>query len=118
MIFINHSPINMDNAKQVAIVDFSGDFTIDKYILAKGKQFHLYAASCGPYEHQRTERTYLFGARSLDEVKAWLREKAAGHADLEAAFADSMYQPEPHDEGYAPYAALMLEKLGDLGEEA
>ncbi len=121
MIFINHSPINMQNAEEVAEVDYAPDFGHNYYRLMKGRQFHLFHSCNSGMDYGRgttTTKTYLFGARSLEEVKAWLREKAQSHADLEAAFADSMYMPEPGDEGYAPFAALMLEKLGDYGKEA
>ncbi len=122
MIFTNHSPINFTNAEQIAKIDRSGDFTIDHTILMRGKQFHLYRATCGPRESDHTQREYLFGARSLAEVKAWLKEQAESHAAAVAA-ADQMtqdffdgkattYGVAEMDGRYAPWAAPMLEMLG------
>ncbi len=122
MIFTNHSPINMQNAEQVAKIDRSGDFTIDHTILMHGKQFHLYRATCGPRESDRTQQEYLFGARSLAEIKAWLKDQAKGHAAA-VRCADQMtqdfisgktttYGVVEMDGRYAPWAAPMLEMLG------
>lgn len=111
MIFQNHSPINFQNAEKVAEVDYSPDFGHNYYRLMKGQRFHLFHShnSGMDYGHgTTTTKTYLFGARTLDEVRAWLREKATASA----AGGFSSYE-ENFD-----FAARMLEDLGDEGDEA
>ncbi len=111
MIFTNHSPINFTNAEQVAEVNYSPDFGHNYYRLMKGRMFHLFHSSNSGFDCGKgttTTKTYLFGARTLDEIKSWLREKAKAHTTQ----AFSSYE-EDYD-----FAAKMLEKLGDEGEEA
>ncbi len=103
MIFNNHSPINFTNAEKVAEVNYSPDFGHNYYRLMKGKMFHLFHSSNSGFDYGKgttTYKEYLFGARTLEEVKEWLREKA-GTQDRDFDFA-----------------AKMLAELGDEGEEA
>lgn len=111
MIFQNHSPINFENAEKIAEVDYYPDFGHNYYRLMKGKMFHLFHSSNSGMDYgsgTTTHKEYLFGARTLDEVKSWLREKTEAHA--KGGF-------NSYEEDYA-FAAQMLEKLGDEGEEA
>lgn len=111
MIFQNHSPINVDNAEKIAEVNYYPDFGHNYYRLVAGGKFHLFHSSNSGMDYGRgttTTKTYLFGARTLDEVKAWLREKAAQNAT--SSFTS-------YEEDF-DFAAKMLEALGDEGEEA
>lgn len=111
MIFENHSPIDFQNAKIVAEINYYPDFGHNYYRLMKGRQFHLFHSRNSGMDYGRgttTTKTYLFGARTLDEMKAWLREKAAANAA--GGFTS-------YEEDYT-FAAEMLERLGDEGEEA
>lgn len=111
MIFNNHSPINMKNAEKIAEVNYWPDFGHNFYRLMKGKMFHLYHSSSSGMDYGQgatTHPEYLFGARTLEEVAEWLREKTQMSATQAFRAGEEDYS----------FAAKMLENMGDYGEEA
>ena len=118
MIFTNHAPINLENAELIARLNEQGDFDINNKQIFKGKQFHVVSEYCPPGDciGRHKHFTYLFGARSLDEVKAWLREKAT---EMQSDPDNWCVPTEYHRQiQVAPWAGPLLAKLGDFGIEA
>ena len=115
--FNNHAPINFTHATEIASTWHDGGrsgFGYDEIKVMQGKNmihiYRSYSSGC-EYNGRGADHfiTYLFGARTREEVIAWLLRE-------QKKFADS-YEWEYGYDGL-PEANELLISLGYQGEEA
>ena len=120
MTFDNHAPINFNNATEIASASRDGGaysgIGHDTVSIMQGKNMiHVYRDySSGCVSHGRHSApnpvTYLFGARTKEEIIAWLIQQLPKSRTSEPAF------PDPDENLWA--ANELLEALGYEGVEA